>query len=514
MPVSDIRPSVLLCTLNARFSHASLGLRYLLANLPADLAAQTAIREFTIHDAPVAVVERLVAASPLIVGFGVYIWNRTETLAIVRLLRAVAPAMRIVLGGPEITHAEADDELNRLADVTMLGEADLEIAHVLGALLRGESPPQRISCAKADPACVVLPYHLYTDDDLAHRLIYVEASRGCPYTCEFCLSSLENGVRAFPLDAFLAAMQGLLDRGAKTFKFVDRTFNLSPRTSAAIMEFFLARMRPELFLHFEMVPDRLPVVLRELIAKFPPGVLQFEVGIQSFTPAVGELISRRMDRARTVDNLTWLKRQGGVHVHADLIIGLPGETLATFAESFDALWWLGPGEIQVGILKLLKGTPLVRHREPFAMVFNPAPPYDLLASRELPFATMQRLKRFAKFFEMLANSARFPRALERVIAASGKGPFQALLALSDHLWTALGRDHAIAEGRLYEAVRDYLISTLGQDPGPVDNDLAADFLDARGNPQGLLKGLPDSLRAPVESLRRAARDAKAVSAPA
>ncbi len=501
-----VAPSILLCTLNARYSHASLGLRYLLANLGA-VAGRAALREFTIHDAPAAVVERLLDEGPAVVGFGVYIWNRTETLAIVRLLRAVAPQVRIVLGGPEVTHAEEGDELVALADVAMLGEADLELAGVLERLLAGEAVARRIACAKPDPARLALPYALYTAEDIAQRLIYVEASRGCPYTCEFCLSSLENGVRAFPLEAFLAAMDDLLARGARTFKFVDRTFNLSPRVSAAIMGFFLERLRPGLFLHFEMVPDRLPVALRELIARFPAGTLQFEVGIQSFTPEVGELISRRMDRARTVENLTWLKRQGGVHVHADLIIGLPGETLESFAESFDALWWLGPGEIQVGILKLLKGTPLARHREPFALVFNPAPPYDLLASRALPFATMQRLKRFARFFELLANSGRFPRALERVIAAGGGRPFAALLALSDHLWTALRRDHGISEGVLYDAVRAYLIAGMNQQAVEVDALLAEDFLDGRGNPQGLMKGLPEALRAPVQELQRRRRAA-------
>ncbi len=210
-----------------------------------------------------------------------------------------------------------------------------------------------------------------------------------------------------------------------------------------------------------------------------------------------------MDRARTVENLTWLHRASGVHVHADLIVGLPGETLASFAESYDALWWLRPAEIQVGILKLLPGTPLARHQDAHGMVFNPRPPYDLLASHAFPFALMQRLKRFARYHELVVNSNRFARAVERLVA-HGSGPFQALLELADWLWARTGQDHAIAAGRLYELVRERLLA-LGEDAVGLDEDLAADLLDARGNPAGSLKGLPEVLRAPVERRLRAAR---------
>lgn len=496
--------AILLCTLNARYSHASLGLRSLLANLGA-LAPQAQLVEATIHDAPAALLERLLAWEPRVIGFGVYIWNRTQTQAVVRLLRAVAPQVAIVLGGPEISHAPTDDALAGDADCVLCGEADLVLPGILARLLAGETVERRIACPKPDPAQLALPYHLYTAEDLAHRLIYVEASRGCPFTCEFCLSSLENGVRHVPLEPFLAAMDDLLRRGCRTFKFVDRTFNLSPRVSATILQFFRERLMPGLFLHFEMVPDRLPEALRALIVAFPPGVLQFEVGIQSFTPEVGRLIQRRMDVSATCANLTWLRQHTNVHVHADLIVGLPGETLETLAQSFDQLWWLEPGEIQVGILKLLPGTPLVRHRDSFAMVFNPDPPYDLLRSRDFPFPLMQRLKRLARYVDLLVSSRRMPRAIARVVACR-PSPFAALLALSDWLWAETGQDHALSPGRLIVLVRQYL---LAQPEAPsaeaLDQELAADILDGWLGPGGTLKGLPDVLREPVERLQRQRR---------
>src|SRR5207247_3930379 len=188
---------------------------------------------------------------------------------------------------------------------------------------------------------------------------------------EFCLSSLDVPVRNVPLDAFLAAMQRLLDRGLRQFKFVDRTFNLNLNFSRSILQFFLDRYEPGLFLHFEMIPDRLPEALRETIARFPAGALQFEVGVQTFNDDVAARISRKQDNAKLADNLRYLREHTGVHVHADLIVGLPGEDVESFARGFDRLVALKPQEIQVGMLKRLRGTPIVRHDVEWGMVYSP-----------------------------------------------------------------------------------------------------------------------------------------------
>ena len=238
--------------------------------------------------------------------------------------------------------------------------------------------PKIIPAEVPDFSQIALPYDFYTDDDIAHRIIYVEASRGCPFTCEFCLSSLDIPVRQVPLPALLEQLQRLLDRGVKQFKFVDRTFNLNVAVSRAILEFFLERHQPGHFFHFEMIPDRLPEALREIIARFPPGALQFEVGVQTFNEQVSQLISRRQDNEKLADNFHFLRHETGVHIHADLIVGLPGETLESFAAGFDRLIALGPQEIQVGILKRLRGTPIVRHDADWQMIYNPHPPYEIL----------------------------------------------------------------------------------------------------------------------------------------
>jgi radical SAM superfamily enzyme YgiQ (UPF0313 family) len=431
------------------------------------------IAEFDINQRPIEIVERLLAHDPKIIGLGVYIWNVTPTTEVVALLKKLRPDVKIVLGGPEVSYECDEQEIVRLADHTITGEADLKFGEVCRALLAGEKLPKVIPADLPQPAQLTLPYELYTDDDIAHRVLYVEASRGCPFTCEFCLSSLDIPVRAFALEAFLSALDGLLARGARQFKFVDRTFNLHLPTARAILTFFLERWRDGLFVHFEMVPDRLPAELRELIAKFPPGALQFEVGIQTFDDATSKSISRRQNLARLEDNFRFLRAETGVHLHADLIVGLPGEDLASFGRGFDRLVALGPQEIQVGILKRLRGTPIVRHDAEFAMLYSPQPPYEILQTREISFADMQRMRRFARYWDLVANSGRFARVLP--LLWRDASPFERFLRFSDWLHARLRRTHEIALNTLTESLRTFLTGELG-----IGEDEVLSALEAEG----------------------------------
>jgi len=210
---------IVLATLNAKYIHSAFGLRYLLANL-GELQPRAQLLEFDLNRRPVDIVEAILQVQPRIVGLGVYIWNATPTTEVVRLLKSLRPELKVVLGGPEVSYETDQQPLAHMADCVICGEADLAFAEIARQLLEGRTPPRRIVQAPLpDLQRLTLPYDWYTDEDLAHRVLYVEASRGCPFSCEFCLSSLGIPVRTFPLDRFLAALQRLLDRGARHFKF-------------------------------------------------------------------------------------------------------------------------------------------------------------------------------------------------------------------------------------------------------------------------------------------------------
>ena len=454
-------PDIVLTTLNAKFSHAAFGLRYLFANL-GELQPRAVIAEFDINLRPLDIAETLLAREPKILGFGVYIWNVEETTEVITAIKKIRPEIEIILGGPEVSYETEGQKIVELADHVITGEADLKFAEVCRQLLNGEMPPKIILAELPEFSRLALPYDFYTEADLAHRIVYVEASRGCPFTCEFCLSSLDIPVRQVPLDKFLAAMQKLLDRGLKQFKFVDRTFNLNLLTSKALLDFFLTRYQSGMFFHFEMIPDRLPAELREVIAKFPPGVLQFEVGIQTFNPEVGSLISRRQNYERLADNFNFLRNETSVHIHADLIVGLPGETLESFAAGFDKLIALRPQEIQVGILKRLRGTPIVRHDAEWQMIYNTHPPYEILQNKLLDFATMQRLRRFARYWDLVGNSGNFI-AVTPLIWSNNASPFNNFLRFSDWLFAKIHRTDSIALARLMELLFEFLTHEFALD---------------------------------------------------
>lgn len=479
---------ILLSTLNARYAHAAFGLRYLLANL-GDLQSRAAIAEFDISQRPIDVAEAILAQQPRIVGLGVYIWNVAPMTELVGILKRAAPRIIVVLGGPEVSHECEQQTIVQQADFTITGEGDIEFARLCQRLLRGERPLMKLIHAQPPSfADLKLPYDRYDEKDVAHRVIYVEASRGCPFSCEFCLSSLDVPVRNAPLEPFLHALNGLLERGVRQFKFVDRTFNLNANIGRTILQFFLERMQPGLFVHFEMIPDRLPESLREIIRQFPEGSLQFEVGIQTFNPDVQALISRKQNNDKTAENLRWLRAETGVHVHADLIVGLPGETIESIAAGFDRLYALHPQEIQVGILKRLRGTPIVRHDGEWAMIYSPHAPYEVLSTRLIDFATMCRLRRLARYWDLLANSGRFVHSLPLLLA--GESPFARFMYLSDWLWTTTKQTHGIALVRSFELLLRYVRERNDLDVATFGEALWRDYRrDGRTDRPSFLAGL-------------------------
>lgn len=472
--------TILLSTLNARYVHASLGLRYLLANM-GGLQSGTHLQEFVIGTKISEIVEKCLAHNPRIIGFGVYIWNVEETTKVVAMLKRVAPDVVIVLGGPEVSYESNEQAIVQLADYLITGWGDVTFPLLCSQILHGPKPLMKIHAGVQPPmADLKLPYALYTDEDIAHRTLYVEASRGCPFKCEFCLSALDKTAWPFGLDLFLSELEMLHARGARLFKFVDRTFNLNIKSSLKIMQFFLDKLAANpndpVYAHFEVVPDHLPDALKDAITRFPPGTLQFEIGIQSFNPEVQALVSRKQDNQKASDNIRWLCAHSNAHLHVDLIAGLPGEDMASFARGFDQLVALQPHEIQFGILKRLRGTPIIRHTQTYELVFDPHPPYTILATNCIGFQTMQRLVRFARYWDLIANSGRFAHTLPLILSDA---PFGNFMALSDWLYAKTDATHRIALERLAALVVEWLCSR-GADIDTITAIVSSDYAGQTG----------------------------------
>jgi radical SAM superfamily enzyme YgiQ (UPF0313 family) len=446
---------ILLTTLNSKYIHSAFALRYLYANLGDDLQSRAEIVEFTIHQRPVDIIEMILQIDPKIVGFSVYIWNVKEITECVALLKQLKPQTQVVLGGPEVSHIPDQPRVVDLADYVIKGPGELQFKTLCQQLLNEEKPLEKVIAGIEVPLEQLnMPYEHYSEEDIKNRIIYVEASRGCPFKCEFCLSSLDKTSKSFSIEGFLGEMQKLLDRGARHFKFIDRTFNLKTSTTLAILNFFLDRMCEDLSIHFEVIPDRLPEPLKEVLMKFPEHVLQFEIGVQTFDPEIQDLISRRQNNEKTHENLRWLRDNTQAHIHADLIFGLPGDTLSNFGNSFNQLVSLNPQEIQLGILKRLRGAPINRHTQEFDMVYSQAPPYTVVSTKDIDFATLQRVNRMARYWDMIGNSGRFPKTRELIL---GDSPFANFMKLTDALFLREGSTWKISLRRLFKLL--YLILT-------------------------------------------------------
>lgn len=459
---------ILLCAINSTYQHAAFGLRYLKANLN-ELEDSCRIQEFTIAQDPKDIAEKILIQKPHILGFGVYIWNTLEVLETIKIIKKVAPEVVIVLGGPEISYETKQQEHFHYADFIIPGEADFHFYRLCKKILTEnfeKAPATEAEVFTAEIpeiAKIKLPYDLYTDEDIKNRVIYVEASRGCPYKCEYCLSSLDKSVRNFELTDFLLAMEKLMSKGVREYKFVDRTFNLSPSISKSILEFFLKHIDKGLFLHFEMVPDRLPDELKELIKQFPAGSLQFEIGIQTLNEEVSKNVSRRQNVEKIKENFDFLRANTHVHTHADLIVGLPGETWDSFKAGFDKLSLMGPDEIQVGILKRLRGTPITRHDHTFSMKYGDKPPYQIFQNKNLDFLQIQNLVRFSKHWDMIANSGNwkgFLHLLKTDSILTEKSFFDRFYSLSLFLSERHPQSHGISLTNLSESIFLYMIDVL------------------------------------------------------
>jgi len=467
---------IILTTLNSRFTHSAIGLRYLYANMQ-ELQNQTQILEFSINDAIQTIAEDILIHQPNILGIGVYIWNVSEVAELIHIIKKVSPQTTIILGGPEVTYTPFRVNLD-LADYIIKGEGDRAFYELCSNIVKNTAPKEKIipiSLPKLKE--LKLPYEYYTDDDIKNRYIYVEVSRGCPFECEFCLSSMDEKVRAFNLDDVLEEFEKLWVRGARNFKFVDRTFNLNMRTANRILDFFLSKKEPY-FAHFEVIPDHFPDSIKEKMKLFAHGALQLEIGIQTLNPRVAKNVSRILNLDKIHENVRFLEEQTQAHIHLDLIVGLPGESLESFGKNLDALVALADCEIQIGILKKLSGTYIKRHDIDFEMVYSDIPPYDILSNSELSFMDIQTMKRFARFWDLTYNSGNFKRSVG--LLWEGESVYENFYAFSLWIYEQTASTWKISLQRLGELLFTYLTEVKKLDPQSVATLMLEDMMKLKG----------------------------------
>ena len=414
--------NVVLSTLNSKFIHSSLALRYLKAYGEAHGQAYDIV-EYTINMPVLHILSDITEHDIDILGFACYIWNIEMTLHVVDMVKSVRPDIKIVLGGPEVSFT-ADELLERCPNIDYIVQGEGEEAfHALVTALhlgndgldpvipgvRGRRNGSILGSAEAvevrDLSTIPFPYTEEDMDDLEHKIIYYESSRGCPFSCQYCLSGNKNTVRFFPQERTLEELQWFIDHGVKQVKFVDRTFNCAPHHHRPLME-FMRDSDTDMNFHLEMEPELMTEWETNILCETPPGRIQIEVGVQSTHKKTLDAINRYNDWPYIQKSIRPIIQAGRTHVHMDLIVGLPHEDFKRFGQSFNDLFSLQPHALQIGFLKLLKGSGVRRMNE-YKYVADPLAPYEVLSTHVLPYEDVRFLKYFEDVFERFYNSERF-----------------------------------------------------------------------------------------------------------
>lgn len=440
----------ILTTLHSKYIHASLALPCLAAACNSD-CGEVRICEFTVHEPKEQILAALLAPQPDVIAFSVYLWNRAATLELIDALAVVRPQLRIVVGGPELSF-ENVELLHRHPGITALirGEGEIPFPALLATWkgtvpAGGQSPlPPPRTLLRCGSELIEGPFVAPPDDldllpspfaagrvDLRRGLVYYESSRGCPYSCAFCMSALDPKVRSFSLARIEADLKILLDAEVPQIKFVDRTFNYDGARSRAIWAFILRHNRKSHF-HFEIGAHLLDEESLALLATVPANTFQFEIGVQSTLPATLAAISRNADLGKLERNVRRLRSETQIHLHLDLIFGLPGEGYDDFLASLDRVAQLHPHHLQIEPVKLLPGAPLRRDAGELGIVFDPHPPYSVLATPLLDFNSLEKLRGISRLLDLLVNSHKFSGTIAGLKERSGS--LSAGLAALEAFW--------------------------------------------------------------------------------
>ena len=431
----------LLTTLHSKYVHASLALPYLAAYCGRD-CGKIVIEEYTVNEPKESVLAQIIDCRADVVCFSVYLWNRLATLELVNCLKRIDPELRIVLGGPEVSFEGYEFFDAVPVDALICGEGEIPLHHLLSRWYREESVgafpgimiPGQINSHEWSllTSLDAIPSPFAVDlTELNRGLVYFESSRGCPYSCSFCMSSLDKKVRSFSMERIQKDLLLLIHNRVPLIKFVDRTFNYDSERSREIFSFILENNINSQF-HFEIGAHLLDRETLELLESVPDGVFQFEIGVQSTLPQTLNHVGRVAPLDRLADNVRYLVERTDIHLHLDLIAGLPGENYQHFLESIDWVYALGSGHLQIEPVKLLPGAPLRNDVKRWGIQFDPNPPYTILCSDEMTFDDLERLRGLGRLFDLLINSQRFTYLLDGLVSHFGR--ISLMLADLDRYW--------------------------------------------------------------------------------
>lgn len=430
--------NIILTTLNAKYIHTNLAIRYLKAYAKPEY--NIILAEYTIKDPSFHIVSDLYQKKPDIVGFSCYIWNIEETIRVIRMLKKVSPHTKIVLGGPEVSY-DVHDWLHRIKEVDciVMGEGELSFKQLLyyfHGLLPLEKVPgiaylknNKVIVHPAAPKIDLrdMPSPFRFEEDIPHipkRIAYIETSRGCPFNCQFCLSSIEVGVRYFNREKIKEDIRYLMNHGVRTVKFVDRTFNISRSYAMEMFQFLIDEHKPGVVFQFEITADIMrPEVIQFLNDNAPKGLFRFEIGVQSTNDATNDLVKRRQNFAKLSRTVHMVKEGGKIDQHLDLIAGLPEEDYTRFRKTFNDVFAMRPEELQLGFLKLLRGTGLRLQAKQFGYQYVDIAPYEIFANHVLSFDDILHIKQTEDILEKYWNDHRMDGTIEFLVTEVFETPF-------------------------------------------------------------------------------------------
>ena len=466
-----------ICALNSKYIHSSLAPWCIYTACKKDFPDEFDVKviEGTINEKTEDICQRILAENADFIGFSCYIWNIARVLEVAEKLKK--SHITIALGGPEVSYCQADILAdNPFVDYVISGEGEVAVPKLISALSHNETTDIEGVSYRRDGEIIISdgafidfqstasPYCKEYFEALKGRIAYIESSRGCPFSCAFCLSGRCGKVRFLPLDRVKNEMLLLSEMGAKTIKFVDRTFNCNPKRALEILTFIkdeYGRKIPEdVCFHCEIAADILTEELFEVISSLPVGAVQFEVGIQSFNEETLRKISRKTDVSLVEKNVRRLLSFGNCHVHIDLIAGLPLEGYDSFVEGFNRAYDIGAHMLQLGFLKVLHGSPMGEDKENYPCVYSSKPPYEVVSTPWISEADLNNLRVCENELERLYNSGRFPRTLEYM--TEKMPPFDLFIGFGEYL-KSKGEKGSIALDKYVCLAYEYFSMVRGVD---------------------------------------------------